>query len=229
MCYPESLLNKFQKVPNNELSYSLTPKAENENRLYPVFLKLEDLRLLIVGGGNVALEKLQSALGNSPATKITLVAPLVNSEITDLAKEFNLIIHKRKFRAEDCDKADLVIVAVNDFKVSEQITQEAHRRNLLVNVADTPALCNFYLGSIVRKGDLKLAISTNGKSPTLAKRLREVLTEAIPDQIQLSIEKLNELRSHLNGPFKEKVNRLNSVTQLLISRKKSGKRIKSVL
>jgi siroheme synthase-like protein len=198
--------------------------AENENRLYPVFLKLEELRLLIVGGGNVAMEKLQSVLTNSPGTQITLVAPLISPEILDFSKEFtNLVIYEREFQAEDCDEVDLVFAAVNDFGLSEEITNEAHRRNLLVNVADTPGLCDFYLGSVVRKGDLKLAISTNGKSPTLSKRLREVLTEAIPDQTQLSIEKLNELRSHLKGPFKEKVDQLNKATTVLVEKQDKKK------
>ena len=192
--------------------------------MYPVFLKLEELRLLIVGGGNVALEKLQSVLTNSPNTQITLVAPLIFPEIIDLSKEFtNVVIYERDFQPEDCDEVDLVFIAVNDFGISEEITNEAHARNLLVNVADTPGLCDFYLGSVVQKGDLKIAISTNGKSPTLSKRLREVLTEAIPDETQLSIESLNELRTHLKGPFKEKVSALNKATAVLVEKQDKKK------
>jgi siroheme synthase-like protein len=202
----------------------IPPRTGNENRLYPVFLKLEELRLLVVGGGNVAMEKLQSVLTNSPSTQVTLIAPLINPEIIDFSKEFtNLVIYEREFQPEDCDEVDLVFAAVNDFGLSEEIMRAAHERNLLVNVADTPGLCDFYLGAIVRKGDLKLAISTNGKSPTLSKRLREVLTEAIPDETQLSIEKLNELRSHLKGPFKEKVDQLNKATTVLVEKQDKKK------
>ncbi|HET6990404.1 MAG TPA: TSUP family transporter [Bacteroidia bacterium] len=194
-------------------------EKENENRLYPVFLKLEELRLLIVGGGNVALEKLNSVLTNSPDTQVTLVAQEIFPEIIDLSKEFtNVVLYEREFQNEDLDEIDLVFIAVNDFGISEEITNEAHSRNLLVNVADTPGLCDFYLGSVVKKGDLKIAISTNGKSPTLSKRLREVLTEAIPDETQLTIEQLNELRSHLKGPFKEKVSALNKATAVLVEK-----------
>ncbi|MDQ3110891.1 MAG: TSUP family transporter [Bacteroidota bacterium] len=214
-------------MPDTESPYHselIPPAAENENRLYPVFLKLEELRLLVVGGGNVAMEKLQSVLTNSPGTQITLVAPLISPEIIDFSKEFtNLVIYEREFQPEDCDEVDLVFAAVNDFGLSEEIMREAHSRNLLVNVADTPGLCDFYLGSIVRKGHLKLAISTNGKSPTLSKRLREVLTEAIPDETQLSIEKLNELRSHLKGPFKDKVHQLNKATAVLVEKQDKKK------
>lgn len=202
----------------------IPPAAENENRLFPVFLKLEELRLLIIGGGNVAMEKLQSVLTNSPGTQVTLIAPLINPEIIDFSKEFtNLVIYEREFQPEDCDEVDLVFAAVNDFGLAEEITRAAHERNLLVNVADTPGLCDFYLGSIVRKGDLKLAISTNGKSPTLSKRLREVLTEAIPGETQISIEKLNELRAHLKGPFKEKVEQLNKATTVLVAKQDKKK------
>ncbi|CAN5256015.1 hypothetical protein BH09BAC5_BH09BAC5_04680 [soil metagenome] len=199
-------------------------KPENENRLFPVFLKMEELRLLLVGGGNVALEKLQSVLNNSGNTQITIVAPEILPEIIDISKEFtNIIIYEREFLPDDCEEADVVFIAVNDFGLSEEITREAHSRNLLVNVADTPGLCDFYLGSVVQKGDLKIGISTNGKSPTFAKRLREVLTEAIPDESQHSIEKLNELRNHLKGPFKDKVNQLNKASAILVGEKDKKK------
>jgi uncharacterized membrane protein YfcA len=128
----------------------ISPGAENENRLFPVFLKLEELRLLIIGGGNVAMEKLQSVLTNSPGTQVTLIAPLINPEIIDFSKEFtNLVIYEREFQPEDCDEVDLVFAAVNDFGLAEEITRAAHERNLLVNVADTPGLCDFYIGSKV--------------------------------------------------------------------------------
>jgi siroheme synthase-like protein len=206
--------NKIQPV---ELENS--EEEKNGNQLYPIFLKLEELRLLIVGGGNVALEKLQSVLSNSPGTQITLVAPVILPEIIDISKEFtNLLLFEREFDPLDCEEADLVFIAINDFDLSDEIAQEAHRRNLLVNVADTPGLCDFYLSSIVKKGDLKIAISTNGKSPTLSKRLREVLSEAIPDGTQLSIEQLNKLRTQLQGPFREKVDKMNKATQILIDK-----------
>ena len=208
----------FAEDLENKIQYELKQEEEG-NLLYPVFLKLEELRLLIVGGGNVALEKLQSVLSNSPATQITLVSPIFLPEIIDISKEFtNLVLYEREFDPLDCDEADLVFIAVNDFDLSDEIAQEAHNRNLLVNVADTPGLCDFYLSSIVKKGDLKIAISTNGKSPTLSKRLREVLTEAIPDETQLSIETLNKLRNQLQGPFKAKVDKMNKATQILLDK-----------
>lgn len=191
----------------------------DNNRLFPVFLKLEEMTILLVGGGNVALEKLEKILLNSPLTTLIIVAPEILQEIRAIADEHsNVFLQEREFDAEDLDEVDLVVVAVDDKQVSEQVVIEAHKRNLLVNVADTPGLCDFYLSSVVRKGDLKIAISTNGKSPALAKRLREVFEEALPDETQLSIEKLNTLRSHLKGDFKEKVKVLNDATSVLIGK-----------
>ncbi|CAN5895814.1 hypothetical protein BH11BAC7_BH11BAC7_09300 [soil metagenome] len=199
------------------------PETENENKLFPVFLKLEEMRLLIVGSGNVAMEKLQTVLTNSPRTQITLVAPLISPEIIDFSKEFtNLVIYEREFQPEDCDEVDLVFAAVNDFGLAEEITREAHERNLLVNVADTPGLCDFYLGSIVRKGDVKLAISTNGKSPALSKRLQEVLTEAIPGQTQNAIVNADELRFRL-APLKERVDQLDKAASVRIENEQEKK------
>src|ERR1700739_1322059 len=140
----------------------------NRNKLFPVFLKLENFNLLIVGGGKVALEKITSVLKNSPVTKISLVAIEVDDEIIELKKQFaNLEIDKREFAENDLDGKDFVIVAVNNKETSFYIKQLAEERKIITIVADTPEQCDFYLGSIVQKGDIKIAISTNGKSPTL--------------------------------------------------------------
>lgn len=87
-------------------------------------------------------------------------------------------------------------------------------------MADTPHLCDFYLGSIVQKGDLKIAISTNGKSPTMAKRIREFLDDIIPDNIQNLLDNLREIRKSIQGDFQEKIRVLNEVTASLVEKKK---------
>ena len=199
-----------------------TVAAEEQpgNHLFPVFLKLEDMHLLIVGGGHVALEKLNAVISNSPATSIKLVAKEIRSEIRMLAVQHpNLQLNERAITKDDFEETDLVFIAVNDFTLVNELVLEAHARNLLVNVADTPGYCDFYLSSVVQKGDLKIAISSNGKSPTFTKRLKEVLSEHIPDESQQTIENLNALRNHLKGDFKEKVQKLNDVTAVLNSNK----------
>src|SRR6185369_2657901 len=112
------------------------------------------------------------------------------------------------------------IVAVNEPSVSGYIRVLAKQKKLLVNVADNPDLCDFYLGSIVQKGNLKIAISTNGKSPTTAKRIKELLNHHLPEQIDDSIENLYALRKQLNGSFEDKVNKLNEITSVLVEQPK---------
>jgi len=205
------------------------PRAEKEesssiNQLFPVFLKLEQLHVLIVGGGNIGLEKITAVLKNSPKTRVTLVARKIAPEIQVLKKQNpQLTLIEKAVEVSDLENKDLIIAATGDRSVSEWIQAESKKRKILINVADTPDLCDFYLGSIVQKGDLKIAISTNGKSPTLAKRLKEVFNEALPDDTQISIEQLNQFRNHLKGDFAQKVKQLNEVTALLIAEKEKNK------
>jgi uncharacterized protein len=192
------------------------PTADAGNNLFPVFVKLEELKLLIVGGGNVGLEKLQTVLQNSPSTAITLVAPEIDPAIRELtAQHPNIRLLQRAWHSQDLEYADIAIVAVNDRAVSETIARQARARGILVNVADTPDLCDFYLGSVVRRGSLKIAISTNGKSPTIAKRLKEEIGNMIPDEMDAVLDNMQTIRTHLNGDFAEKVRRLNELTSVL--------------
>jgi len=188
------------------------------NSLYPIFLKLETLSLLIIGGGKVSLEKLESVLGNSPETSIKLVAKEIIPEIRVLQHQFpNIILHERPYHINDFTSIDLAVIAVNDIDLAAQIRDHAHQNNVLVNVADKPDLCDFYLGSIVKKGNLKIAISTNGKSPTIAKRLRETFTEAIPDEMDHVLDNMQNIRNQLKGDFDYKVAELNKITTQYLS------------
>ena len=192
------------------------------NSLYPIFVKLETLSLLIIGGGKVALEKLDSVLNNAPQTSVKLVAKEIIPEVKALQEEYkNLVLEQRAYTYADFDAADLVIAAVNDLVVAEQIRNDAHVKGVLVNIADKPELCDFYLGSIVRKGELKIAISTNGKSPTIAKRLREILTETIPDEIDEVLDNMQNIRQQLKGDFEYKIQELNRLTTEYLSKENS--------
>ncbi|MCW3114020.1 MAG: transporter permease [Segetibacter sp.] len=207
----------MSEIKTSKYRPEMPPAAKEINNLFPVFLKLEQMSILIVGGGNVALEKLQAVLSNSPLTKISLVAIAVNKEIRELANAHkNIEIAERAFESNDAANVDLVIVAVNDIPASTQISDEARSHGKLVNVADKPELCDFYLSSVVKKGNLKIAISTNGKSPTAAKRLKEVLNEALPGELEEVINNLQKIRNNLNGDFAEKVKRLNHITRILV-------------
>ncbi|HYH54970.1 MAG TPA: bifunctional precorrin-2 dehydrogenase/sirohydrochlorin ferrochelatase, partial [Anseongella sp.] len=193
----------------------------DRNRLFPVFLKLEQLRTLIIGGGKVGLEKLSALLANSPAAAITVVAKETGAPLKQLAASHpNVILREKYFEESDLDEQDLVIIATSDRELNRQIREKANARNILANVADTPELCDFYLSSVVQKGSLKLAISTNGKSPTMAKRVKEFLNESIPESINQSLDNLEKIRSGLNGDFAYKVEKLNEITSVLANEKK---------
>jgi siroheme synthase-like protein len=209
-----------------QITISPIPGSANgkgTNVLFPVFLKLEELQVLLVGGGKVALEKLSAILGNAPDTTITLVAKHISEEIKELAKTHRVYLHERAFSASDLDGKDLAIIAVNDREVSRFIRDAAKEKKILVNVADTPDQCDFYLSSIVQKGNLKIAISTNGLSPTAARRIKEVLNQAMPDELDDVIVNLNQVRNRLNGNFEYKVKRLNEITKLLVDKENGEK------
>ncbi len=189
---------------------------KEKNVLYPVFLKLENLNTLLVGAGHVGLEKLQALLTNSPEAPITIVAPQVMDEVHKLiARHPQCTLYQRCFEPGDLENRDLVILATDDRGLHEEVRDMAKEKGVLVNVADTPDLCDFYLGSIVQKGNLKIAISTNGKSPTMAKRIREVLHDHLPGELDDVIENLHKVRNKLEGDFSYKVKKLNEITRVL--------------
>lgn len=186
--------------------------------LFPVFLKTETARFLIVGGGKVGLEKTETLLKQNPNITLTLVAKTISLGLKEvLHKHPHIVFFERPFEENDLNETDFVITTTNDTQVNTKIKQMANKRSILVNAADQPDLCDFYLGSIVKKGHLKIAISTNGKSPVLARRLREHLEEAIPEDINESIENLNRFRDKHKGDFQAKLASLNEVTSLLVA------------
>jgi precorrin-2 dehydrogenase/sirohydrochlorin ferrochelatase len=191
-----------------------------KNELYPIFLKADQLHILIVGGGNVGLEKLSFLLKSSPNAKVSLVAPFIKEEVRTLAAAHPTVtLIEDTYAKEYLDKKYIVIAATDDQMVNLNIFLEAKQRNLLVNLADQPKYCDFYLGGIVTKGNVKIAISTNGKSPTTAKRLRQFFEEVIPESINELVQNLHTYRKRLKGDFEEKVDTLNELTEILLNDK----------
>lgn len=189
------------------------------NTLFPIFVKFDQLNVLVVGGGNVGLEKLEAILKNCPDANIFLVAPFIKDEITELSLSHpSLKLFQRNFAWDDIENKQIIICTTDNKELHHKIYQKAREKGILINVADTPHLCDFYLGSIVQKGDLKIAISTNGKSPTFAKRLREIFTESLPSEnINELLETLGAFRDKLKGDFQYKVKTLNDLTKKLNS------------
>jgi precorrin-2 dehydrogenase/sirohydrochlorin ferrochelatase len=191
------------------------------NTLYPIFLKVHQLNVLLVGGGFVGTEKLSFLLKSSPEAHVTAVSKDFNPEFLELAQSAkNLTLIEDAYHEKYLGAKHIVIGATNDKEVNRQIHQDAKDRYILVNIADTPELCDFYLGGIVTKGNVKIAISTNGKSPTTAKRLRQLLEEVIPEDINELVENINKYRETLKGDFEYKVEALNKLTEGLLEKNK---------
>jgi siroheme synthase-like protein len=160
---------------------------------------------------------------------VTVIGLEILPELSELASGYESVkVVQKAFEPSDLDGADLVVAATNNTILNDEIRLLANERNLLANFADKPDLCNFYLGSVVKKGDLKIAISTNGKSPTIAKRLKEVLTDSLPNELNDTLQQMEALRNTLNGDFASKVKKLNEVTSLLIEETVAEKPVMAV-
>lgn len=193
--------------------------TQERNELFPIFLKLKQLRVLLVGGGYVGMEKLQAIISNSPSATIKIVASQIIDEIKVLAVDYPTItLIEKPYDISDFDQIDIAIAAINDPTISRQVALDAKSKGILVNAADKPDWCDFYLGSIVQKGSLKIAISTNGKSPTVAKRLKEVIGDLIPDEMESVLNNVQAIRNGINGSFDDKVKQLNELTKGLVAK-----------
>ena len=186
------------------------------NTLYPIFLKTEQLEVLIVGGGYVALEKLQFLFKSSPQARVTLVSPMLRTETKKFIQDKNIRVINSRFRLRFLKNKNLIIATTDNPKVNERVYSLCRKKHILVNVADNPPLCDFYMGGIVTKGNLKIAISTNGKSPTLAKRLRQWLEAFLPEETNTLLDKLYVYRNRLKGDFEQKVLAMNKLTEKLL-------------
>ncbi|REH43386.1 precorrin-2 dehydrogenase/sirohydrochlorin ferrochelatase [Tenacibaculum gallaicum] len=189
---------------------------EERNNLYPIFLKTKELEVLIVGGGFVAEEKLRFLLKSSPDATVTMVAPFFKEETVKVAKQGKVNMITDSYNDTYLQGKHLVIATTDVPEVNIQVYKDCRSQNKLVNVADNPPYCDFYMGGIVTKGNVKVAISTNGKSPTTAKRLRQFFEEVIPEDINQLVQNLNSYRKTIKGNFEQKVETLNKLTESLV-------------
>jgi len=190
------------------------------NELYPIFLKVSQLNTLIVGGGNVALEKLTFLLKSSPGAQVEMVSPMFREDTIALAEKFGIAMHSDTYNPDYLTDKHIVIATTDSPEVNERVYHDCRAKSILVNVADNPPFCDFYMGGIVTKGNVKVAISTNGKSPTIAKRLRQFFEDVIPDNIDDLVKNLNAYRSTIKDDFEEKVETLNEFTKGLVGKGK---------
>jgi siroheme synthase-like protein len=163
-----------------------------ETRFYIACLRLTGRRCVVVGGGEVGLEKVEGLLACD--ADVTLVAPEAQGELVQLALEGSIRWEQREYGSEDLDGALIVIAATADTDVNIRVFDDAEQRAMLVNVVDVPPLCNFILPAIVRNGPLAIAISTAGASPALAKRMKREIGELFGEPYALLALLLNEAR-----------------------------------
>lgn len=191
------------------------------NALFPIYVKMDQIQTLVVGAGPVGLEKLQAIYRNSPDAKVRIVATDTIAEVHSFIQGKKTVeLIPRSFVKEDLLGIDLIILATNNAALNAEIRVLAQAHNILLNVADKPDLCDFYLGAVVQKGNLKIGISTNGKSPTMAKRLKELLNDLLPEEIDETLNLMQEMRNQLKGDFQEKIRVLNAHTAELVKNKK---------
>jgi precorrin-2 dehydrogenase/sirohydrochlorin ferrochelatase len=168
-----------------------------ETPFYMACLKLTGRRCLVVGGGDVGLEKVEGLLACDG--EVTLVAPEAVPPLRELAEEGSIRWERREYRTSDLDRTFIAIAATGDTEVNIRVWEEAEERAMLVNVVDVPPLCNFILPAIVRTGPLAIAISTAGASPALAKRIKDEIAEEYGEPYARLAELLNEVRGWAKG------------------------------
>lgn len=164
--------------------------------MFPIFLKLNGRKALVVGGGKMAAVRAKQLI--SAGARVTAVSSKAGSEIERLAKAKSLVLVRRGFRRTDLSRRYfIVIAATDDPKTQQAVFEAAERLGILCNVVDKPESCNFYMPAIVQRGDLKIAISTSGRSPALAGKLRQYLEEAVPENAAELTQIVGRLRLKL--------------------------------
>ncbi len=164
---------------------------------YPIFVDMTGRRVLVVGGGRVAEEKVGGLLRAEAAGRLTLVAPKLLPSLKSLLAEGKIAWIQREYRDGDMDGFDFVMIATDDGKVNAEVAAEGKRRRIWVNAADDPRNCDFILPAVVRQGQIVLAASTGGASPALARRLREELTDYLSEDFAGLADLLSEVRAEL--------------------------------
>jgi precorrin-2 dehydrogenase/sirohydrochlorin ferrochelatase len=168
-------------------------------RYYPVNLDIRGRRCLVVGGGAVGSRKVQTLL--RCGARVTVVSRETTPSLQELAAQGRITLVQKSYQNSDLNGMFLVIGATNDESLNQKISQDAEQRNLLCNIVDRPKVCNFILPSIVERGDLIITVSTSGKSPALAKKLRQALEKEFGEEYGQLLLIMGAIRAKLlSGP-----------------------------
>ena len=181
---------------------------------YPMFVDIEGRRCVVIGGGPVATEKAGKLLDHGAA--IRLVTPEMTPELAGLVASGAIAEHRaRAYRPEDLEGCFLVIAATNLDAINRMVWQDAEARNMVCNVVDVPPLCNFIVPSIVRRGELALAISTGGASPVVATHIRRQLDEAYGPEWEALVSLMRDVRDELKVRYLDMPSRRDAVERLM--------------
>jgi precorrin-2 dehydrogenase/sirohydrochlorin ferrochelatase len=170
-------------------------QIEQIMKYYPVHLNIKNRNCLVVGGGAVGTRKVNTLL--ECGARVTVVSPDPSPQLTKLASEGAIRLAQRAYRSADLQDTFLVIGATDDENLNQQISNDAAQSNTLCNIADRPEACNFILPSIVRRGDMVITISTSGKSPALAKQLRQKLETQFGQEYEKFLLLMGAIRKKL--------------------------------
>ena len=144
---------------------------------YPIYIDIEDRDVVIIGGGNVCARKAETMM--KYGARVTIVSPEFTDEIEEWAREGRLTLKRKHYEDADLEGANIVIASTDDQQVNEQIAADCRRRRIPVNVVDVTPLCEFIVPAIIEKGSIQIAVSTGGKSPALARTLKEDLQRLV--------------------------------------------------
>jgi precorrin-2 dehydrogenase / sirohydrochlorin ferrochelatase len=180
--------------------------------LFPAFMKLEGRQVLVVGAGKVGESKIEGLL--ETGARIRVISLDATTAVLEWAREGKIELELRAFSPEDLDRAFLAVIATSSRTLNERIYNEAQRRRVLCNVVDVPDLCDFYYPSVVRRGDLQIAVSTAGQSPSLAQKIRQQLEKQFGPAYAAWVAELGETRKLILASDLDKERKLDLLHSL---------------
>ncbi len=173
---------------------------------YPICLDLKDKKCVVVGGGEVAVRKVKSLV--EAQAKVIVISPEINSSLKELVKKYKITYLNQEYKSEYIEKDTfLVIAASNNKRLNAKIAKDANKSNLLINVVDSPKLCNFIVPATFHRGNLIISISTSGKSPALARKIKEDLQKSYGVEYEVLVDLLGKLRTEVQAKYKDEENR----------------------
>ena len=171
---------------------------------FPAYIKLENRKILVIGGGKIAGDKISHLLDFTK--NITIISPKIEKKVEEFIKNYSLKYIDREYQKDDVNGFYIVIVAADDIELQKRVYKECQEKRILCNSVDSIDYCDFIFPSYIKKGDLTIAVSTSGASPSLSKYLRRSIEKLIPDDIDKFLKELKNIRLKLpKGKERQKI------------------------